>query len=337
MKFKDYCRDKIMEVLSVILVLFILLEFLHLVGNTPATIILIGVAAIAIMSVRYLINWHGRKIYFEMIQKRVEDLEQPWLIAELLPVSYHAEDKIYQELLRKVGSAAIEQIHKMEDDQREYEDYIEEWIHEVKAPITAIQLILENKASDNLALKKELNMELSKIENDVERALYYARSEQIYKDYLVQKINLRNVLLKSINKNRTTIMNSSVSVHLECDDEIYIYGDIKWLVFLISQVLLNAVKYKKEKNAQITLSAYRDRKKIALKILDNGSGIKEEELSRIFDKGFTGSNGREKEKSTGMGLYLVKRLCEKLGIDIEADSFFGEFTAIYFYFSPKDM
>lgn len=335
MKFREYCLNKITEILGNIFVFSAMLEFLHIIGNTISVIFLIGIVGVGIMIIKYLFEWYSKKRYFEMVQKRVDDLEQPWLIAELLPASYHIEDQIYQELLRKVGSSAIEQIHKIEDEQKEYEDYIEEWIHEVKAPITAIHLILENKLQDNMILKKELNVELSRIENDVERALYYARSEQIYKDYLIQKLNLREVLLNSINKNRTVIMNSSISIELECDKEIYVYGDEKWLIFLISQVLLNAIKYKRKINSKIVLNVKRSEKKIVLIITDNGKGIKKEELPRIFDKGFTGSNGRENEKSTGMGLYLVSKLCEKLLINVWADSIYGEFTSIYFSFSVK--
>ena len=154
-------------------------------------------------------------------------MEHPWLIAELLPVSYRAEDKLYQELLRLVGSSAIEQIHKIEDEGREYEEYIEEWIHEVKAPITSMQLMIENRVGDNPVLKKGLNIELGKIKNDVERALYYARSEQVYKDYLIQKLNLHRILVRAINRNRTIIMNSCVGIEFECEDDIYIYGGRK--------------------------------------------------------------------------------------------------------------
>ena len=232
--------------------------------------------------------------------------------------------------MRKVGSSAIEEIHKIEDEQKEYEDYIEQWIHEVKTPITSIHLMLENRISENPGLKRDLNVELSRLENDVELALYYARSEQIYRDYLIQKLNVRKVLLKVVNKNRTVIMNSSVAIDLDCDEALYAYGDEKWLVFMLTQVLLNAIKYKAEADAKVVMRAKRDNKRIVLNIIDNGKGIKKEELPRIFDKGFTGSNGRDNEKSTGMGLYLVHKLCEKLEIDIEADSVYGEFTEISF-------
>lgn len=335
MKLKDYLRDKLTELLLELAFLFLLLEFLHMIGNTSATIILIAITYVSFISIKILLEWYRKKTYFKTIKERVEDLEQPWLIAELLPDSYRIEDKLYEDLLRTLGSSAIEQIHKMEDEQREYEDYIEEWIHEVKSPITSIKLMLENRFSDNPSLKKDLNVELSKIENDVERALYYARSEEVYKDYLIQKLDLRNVLLKAINKNRVIIMNSSITVKLECEEELYIYGDEKWLIFLISQILLNAIKYRKEKNAYICLNVEKEKNNIILKLFDNGTGIKEEELARIFDKGFTGSNGRKNERSTGMGLYLVKKLCKKLGIEVWAKSNYGEFTAIYFKFSKK--
>lgn len=330
MKFKDYFLNKITEILGTYFVLFLMLEFLYIIGNTFSVVFMIGVVIAILIMTKYLMDWYRKKKYFEIITERVKDLKEPWLIAELLPVSYTIEDEIYQELLRKVGSSAIEEIHKIEDDQKEYEDYIEQWIHEVKTPITSIHLMLENRISENPGLKRDLNVELSRLENDVELALYYARSEQIYRDYLIQKLNVRKVLLKVVNKNRTVIMNSSVAIDLDCDEALYAYGDEKWLVFMLTQVLLNAIKYKAEADAKVVMRAKRDNKRIVLNIIDNGKGIKKEELPRIFDKGFTGSNGRDNEKSTGMGLYLVHKLCEKLEIDIEADSVYGEFTEISF-------
>lgn len=330
MKFKDYFLNKITEILGTFFVLFLMLEFLYIIGNTFSVVFMIGVVIAILIMTKYLMDWYRKKKYFEIITERVKDLKEPWLIAELLPVSYTIEDEIYQELLRKVGSSAIEEIHKIEDEQKEYEDYIEQWIHEVKTPITSIHLMLENRISENPRLKRDLNVELSRLENDVELALYYARSEQIYRDYLIQKLNVRKVLLKVVNKNRTVIMNSSVAIDLDCDEALYAYGDEKWLVFMLTQVLLNAIKYKAEADAKVVMRAKRDNKRIVLNIIDNGKGIKKEELPRIFDKGFTGSNGRDNEKSTGMGLYLVHKLCEKLEIDIEADSVYGEFTEISF-------
>lgn len=330
MKFKDYFLNKITEILGIYFVLFLMLEFLYIIGNTFSVVFMIGMVIAILIMTKYLMDWYRKKKYFEIITERVKDLKEPWLIAELLPVSYTIEDEIYQELLRKVGSSAIEEIHKIEDEQKEYEDYIEQWIHEVKTPITSIHLMLENRISENPGLKRDLNVELSRLENDVELALYYARSEQIYRDYLIQKLNVRKVLLKVVNKNRTVIMNSSVAIDLDCDEALYAYGDEKWLVFMLTQVLLNAIKYKAEADAKVVMRAKRDNKRIVLNIIDNGKGIKKEELPRIFDKGFTGSNGRDNEKSTGMGLYLVHKLCEKLEIDIEADSVYGEFTEISF-------
>lgn len=330
MKFKDYFLNKITEILGTFFVLFLMLEFLYIIGNTFSVVFMIGVVIALLIMTKYLMDWYRKKKYFKIITERVKDLKEPWLIAELLPVSYTIEDEIYQELLRKVGSSAIEEIHKIEDEQKEYEDYIEQWIHEVKTPITSIHLMLENRISENPGLKRDLNVELSRLENDVELALYYARSEQIYRDYLIQKLNFRKVLLKVVNKNRTVIMNSSVAIDLDCDEALYAYGDEKWLVFMLTQVLLNAIKYKAEADAKVVMRAKRDNKRIVLNIIDNGKGIKKEELPRIFDKGFTGSNGRDNEKSTGMGLYLVHKLCEKLEIDIKADSVYGEFTEISF-------
>ena len=120
MKLKDYCKDRVTRLLGTLVVLFILSEFLYIVGNTFASIFLIDLTIISILFIKNLIEWYRRKEYFKTIRERVEGMEHPWLIAELLPVSYRAEDKLYQELLRLVGSSAIEQIHKIEDEEGIY-------------------------------------------------------------------------------------------------------------------------------------------------------------------------------------------------------------------------
>ena len=161
MKFKDYFLNKITEILGTYFVLFLMLEFLYIIGNTFSVVFMIGVVIAILIITKYLMDWYRKKKYFKIITERVKDLKEPWLIAELLPVSYTIEDEIYQELLRKVGSSAIEEIHKIEDVQKEYEDYIEQWIHEVKTPITSIHLMLENRISVYQPMPLSLSNEMS--------------------------------------------------------------------------------------------------------------------------------------------------------------------------------
>ena len=115
MRLRDHYKDRVTKILGALVVLAILSGFLYIVGNTFATIFLMDGTVIGIWMIEDLIGWHRRKRYFKMIWERVEDIEQPWLIAELLPVSYRAEDRAYQGLLRLAGSSAIERIREIED------------------------------------------------------------------------------------------------------------------------------------------------------------------------------------------------------------------------------
>lgn len=104
------------------------------------------------------------------------------------------------------------------------------------------------------------------------------------------------------------------------------YSDEKWLEFILNQIIINSIKYKKEINATIVIETIENKENVKLKIKDNGMGIKKSEIDRIFDKGFTGTNGRNQKKSTGIGLYLCKRLCEEIGMELQAESIENQYT-----------
>lgn len=336
MKWSEYCRDQIGEIGGMAIVLFFLLEFLSFVGNTTATVCMIGVTGGTVIVVAKFVQCYRRNQYFRELQRRMEELNEPWLIAELLPVSSRLEDMLYQEILRKVGSKALEHIHRIEDAQREYEEYIEEWIHEVKTPLTSIQLMVENGQCNHSNVKTDLKFELKKIEHDVEKALYYARCGEVYRDYLIKRVNLYPILVKAINRNRVIIMNSSMLVNVDCDEEITIDVDEKWIIFVLTQIFLNAVKYKKDVGAKIELCAKKEKGgTVVLEIRDNGIGMKQEDRKRIFEKGFTGTNGRKEEHSTGMGLYIVKKICDKMGIGIWVESEYRNYTSIFLRFQKN--
>ncbi len=331
MRFRDYCADKIiLIVLNVIGALF-LSEYLNMVGNTLGTIILIDVLWTIILFSCFFIGWYLRKRYFTELRERVATLNQPWLISEVFPVSFRLEDKEYQKIIHIIGAEAIEQIHQIEDEQKEYEEYIENWIHEVKTPITLLYLMANNSNIES-SVKKDITVELKRIENDVESALYYARLGTAYNDYLIQEISLKAVILDAINHNRMLLMDNRFAIDFQCSDEITIYSDRKWILFMLNQVIINAVKYSDKEFPQIKFGIEVKETVIELQIRDNGMGICDEDIQRIFEKGFTGKNGHNNVKSTGIGLYLVKKMCEKLDVDISAKSVETKCTTMIFSF-----
>mgnify|MGYP000049187796 FL=1 len=179
-------------------------------------------------------------------------------------------------------------------------------------------------------LTRRISLENQKIENYVDMALYYARSEEVYKDYVIQETDLQEVAREVLAKNKHYLIQNGIQAEIDCRHRAF--TDKKWISFILNQLVLNATKYKRDSNACIRIETQEYAHGVRLLVSDNGIGIKEEELGRIYDKGFTGSNGRTHERSTGMGLYLCRKLCGRLGIDISARSQEGAGTQMILEF-----
>lgn len=213
------------------------------------------------------------------------------------------------------GKSMLEQIGEVERERLEYKEYIEQWIHEIKTPITAMKLLCENHRMD---WTKELLLELEKTNRFTEQALYYARSEHTEKDYSVREMALSQVVHQAIADNKYLLLQSGMRLEVE-EMQDTVYSDEKWVRFILNQLIANAVKYRTEQPV-LRISTHKRQDQVVLVVEDNGIGIAASDLPRIFEKGFTGQNGRMVQQSTGIGLYLCKRLCEKLGIGITAES-----------------
>lgn len=232
-----------------------------------------------------------------------------------MPDSYRLEDKLYREYIRQSNKSVIEHLRKIEDEQKEYREYIESWVHEIKAPITSVALACENHKN---VVTRNISRENQKIENYVEMALYYARLGQVYQDYQIQETNLETVVQEVLVRNKYYFIQNQVQVEVDCPHKVA--TDKKWILFILNQLVLNSVKYRKEEEAKLWIYTLSKDEGISLVVKDNGVGIPKAEQKKIFEKGFTGSNGRIHERSTGMGLYLCRKLCGKLGLEIHAKS-----------------
>lgn len=325
MTFGNYIKDKIMFFIFQASCMIGSFFYLRICGVKDNQLILFCIGWTVILFAFLLIEFYRRKNFFDTVEHELKELEKPYLISEVMPKSFRLEDKVYRSILKTSNKSVIDAIHHMENRQMEYKEFIENWIHQVKIPITAMYLICSN-GKDETAEK--IKSQLVSLEHDVETALYYARSEQVYQDYMIREIDLKETILEALSKNRTYLIKNQVSVEVDCP-KLSVCCDDKWLIFLMSQILINSANYKKEDSCQIQIYAVREEHQVLLTIEDNGIGIKKEELKRIFDKGFTGSNGRIKRKSTGIGLYLCKKLCRKLRIVIKAESIEGEYTKIH--------
>ena len=191
-------------------------------------------------------------------------------------------------------------------------------------------MIVENNKNE---VTKSIDEELDKVENYIEQALYYARSNAVEKDYYVKKVDLKDMVNESIKKNKNVLIHEKISVNVH-DLDLKVNTDNKWIVFILNQIIQNSIKYKKQdRNLEIEIYAKQGKENVILYIKDNGIGIKKGEITRVFEKGFTGTNGRKlNKKSTGIGLYLCKKLCDKLGISLELNSIQEEGTEIRLVF-----
>lgn len=338
MNLKNFLKDKFLLLLLHVVCMSVLTGFLRVTGYSRTNTVLILIFWIIVLCVWLLSTYLQRKKFFGEVGQILEKVDQRYLLGELLPGSFRLEDRLYREMIRRSNKSVIERIRQIEEEQKAYKEYIENWVHEVKTPITSIALLCENGRRQGAeeytaSMAKEafrtLCLENQKIENYVEMALYYARSENVYKDYLIRETDLQQVVEEVLEKNRLLLIQNQVRAEVDCRDKVY--TDIKWIGFILNQMILNSVKYRNE-TPIFQIFTKRMEHGVVLVLKDNGIGIRPEELSRIFEKGFTGSNGRSRERSTGMGLYLCRKLCEKLGIGIRAESRYGEGTAMFLEF-----
>ena len=205
-------------------------------------------------------------------------------------------------------------------DAKEKEDFFIMWTHQIKTPIAALNLLLQSENPDIRTCRQEV----FHIENYVELALNYLRFEGMSSDLMLSSYNLENLVKGVVKKYASIFINKHLSVKLY-DLDVTILTDDKWLSFVLEQLLSNALKYTNEGEVDI-FAVTAD--SVELHIKDTGIGIKKEDLPRIFEKGFTGFNGRSDKKASGIGLYLVKGICDKLGHDITIESTVGQGTEV---------
>ena len=294
--------------------------------------IYIIVTPIVAYTIGILIEFYRKKTFYDTLKENMEQLEQKYLISEIIKEPSFAEGKILKSVIQDTGKSMLENVNKYKYIQQDYKDYIELWIHEVKLPIATSKLIIENNKNE---VTKNIEEELDQIENYVEQALYYARSSTVEKDYYINKCILKDIVNTAILKNKSNLILNKINIELENLD-LQVYTDSKWCIFILNQIIQNSIKYKKDRNSILQINAKENKENVVLNIKDNGIGIKQEELEKVFEKGFTGTNGRiDGKKSTGMGLYLCKKLCEKLGLSIEIESKKDKYTQVKITF-PKN-
>ena len=214
-----------------------------------------------------------------------------------------------------------------------FKDYIEMWIHEVKVPLASLLLMCHNNED---LLDKKIMGQVRRIDQYMEQILYYVRSEHAENDYLIKEVKLSKVITQVALNNREDLLENNIDFSAE-NITYSVLTDGKWLEFILNQIINNSIKYKSEKRQPcIQIFAQTKEENIILSVRDNGIGISPNDLPNVYKKSFTGTNGRTRTKSTGMGLYIVKQLCKKLGHRVEIESVQGEYTQVSIYFAQNE-
>lgn len=326
MRIYDFLEEKITFILFHISFIFIISVFLIMLSINVYLILIFDCLLILSTFIYLIFCYYLELKKYKYIVNLVDNLEERYFISEILKKPKKLENKAYYYALKKACKSMNDKLGRIEMEKEEYQEYVESFAHEIKTPISVLSLYFDNNKND------DLKDELGKIDSKVEQMLYYARSENTEKDYFVKELRLDEILHHVIMNYKGNILANKISLSTNNLDYI-IYTDEKWLIFIISQILQNSIKYLDKKEKKIEFNAKENKNNINLTIIDNGCGIKNEDLSRIFDKCFTGTN-RFKEHSTGMGLYLSKKLCDRLNLGLQVESREGKYTKVTLVF-PK--
>lgn len=330
MSFIKFLKEKALMILLIVFSLITIEIFFMIYSFGTFVKIYTVIIILTSLFTGLLYEYFRKKKYYDNIYNMMGKLEEKYLITEVIKKPGFIEGVILNDVLEEIDKSMHENVNKYKYMQEDYKEYIELWIHEIKTPIAASKMIIENNKNK---VTKSISEELEKIENYIEQALFYARSSAVEKDYYIKKCNLKEIVNESIRKNKTILIQEKAEINMH-DLESIVNTDSKWIVFILNQIIQNSVKYRNKNNIlNIEIYSTSGKENTTLYIKDNGIGIKEGETARVFEKGFTGTNGRlSGKKSTGIGLYLCKRLCEKLSISITISSKEGFGTEIKIVF-----
>ncbi len=315
MKFITFIKDKLLYICTSILIVVAISVFMSVLDLNLYTVYFINFIYFLGFLIPLLCEYMKKRGFYNSVDDIFSNLDKKYLVSELIEEPDFEEGKIFYEYITECNKSMNDEILKYKISSKEYKEYVEMWIHEVKTPVASSKLIIENNPSQ---ITESIEEEINQIDYYLEQALFYARSYSVQKDYIIKKTNLRDLVNTVIRKNSKDFIRYKIRLSLKNLD-YYVYTDTKWLEFIINQIISNSIKYKSE-NPSIEIYAIQNRNNICLYIKDNGIGIDKKDIVKVFEKGYTGNTGRIYIKSTGIGLYLCKKLCHKLGLYISLKS-----------------
>lgn len=329
--FSDHFASLLLKIFFVAATAFLLL----VTGTPPGIIVILGIIWFLILIGEQAVKFFRCRSHLMELEEIMEGLDKKYLFTECIRGGKTVYERRLLELFRRAGRSMISAVSDAETSKKEYREYVESFVHEVKTPITAANLICRGVEEKN---RRKLLYELAQIEAHMERVLFYARAENTQKDFLIREESLGELVAQALGEYKTFLMASGVRVEIGELEQI-VFTDRKWTVFLLGQLLQNSARYRRDEPVVVieaeSMVQEAGGSLVQLTVRDNGIGIPAHELPRVFDRGFTGSNGRARGGSTGMGLYLCRKLADSLGIGLEIVSECGVGTSVVLTFAAK--
>lgn len=326
-KFIKYRLNYIILICIVIAIIDIYLISLNSFVNKYIEFTYINVFVLAIIFTFMCLDYFKWKLMYKDIYKCIKEEKN---IGRHLIKANSFEEEIMMGIINNLNKENDIELSKYKNAVKELDEYIAKWVHEIKIPLSALNIISERieNPDDSISIKNETE----KMNFLVNSILYGSRGTSLSEDVFICKVNLESLVKKAIKNNAFLLIKNNLDVELK-DLNHEIYTDTKLILYVFDQIINNAIKYSKEKG-KIKFNSVKEENCVILSIKDYGIGIYKEDIGRVYDKGFTGSNGRERiYKSTGMGLYFSKNILDKLGHNVEVNSERNVYTEfkIYFY------
>lgn len=311
-------------IFQLFIVLFILsvywLDGFRNVNTAIYTIIISLILTVSYLGVRYFF----RQRYLKKIT------QLPFTMEDALQKNAKSPEHIQTEqFLQELYRVYQHEVQALYATQTRHEKFLNQWIHQMKTPIAVLELLLQEEGPLD---KNSVQEEVERLRRGLEMVLMNARLDKFEDDMQVEQVNLKQIVNATINDNKRLFITNRVFPETHIDEELTVASDSKWLKFILGQFITNAVKYTFEQNKRIIVSATKQESKVTLTVKDEGIGIPKSDLTRVTKAFFTGENGRKTGESTGMGLYLAKEICEKLGHELLIESEVGVGTTIILTF-----
>lgn len=347
MSFTTYIRSHALRLIASLVLLAALAVLLPPLGVSTDGMILILIIAAILEAAPLLWGYARGRQFTHDLEELADEGPDTLAYARNIEEPSYPEGELSWQAIQSLVRTAQAESHEAEAAVEEYRQYVETWVHEIKTPLAAVRLMLANTdAPDTAAVSREIG----RIDAYVEQALYYARSTSVEKDYLVRSIPADELVKKAVRSRARTLIEAHMTVDMSGLTEKdgtspILICDPKWMDFIVGQLIDNAVKYRADeahdgRMPQISFAARIEGASTAqehavLRIADNGCGISAADLPRIFERSFTGENGRSHSKATGMGLFLVRTLCQKMGLSVTVCSKEGKGTAFEIAFPQE--